>query len=218
MAQPLSQFGLAHCVPTCVELAHPHKPLQARQAHPCTPSPTVRDAPQLPAAPAALPLPPRRSEIAMRAMAAPCARSRPPLPPPPVTGPCAPAAARPRATAQQRVAALPHEGTPPTSSSGSSDSVCTATPLLDAVEERGRRESEVPFYVPGHKRGSSTPPALGRLMGDALRFDLTELAGEAVLREPASGRTSCAVARRLTHHRPPLVPATPPPHRQAWTC
>ena len=55
----------------------------------------------------------------------------------------------------------------------------THTPLLDAVLERGERCGEVPFHVPGHKRGSSSgaPPGLRRLLGGGLRYDLTELQG-----------------------------------------
>ena len=52
------------------------------------------------------------------------------------------------------------------------------TPLLDAVLERGERRGEVPFHVPGHKRGSGAPPGLRRLLGSAgLHHDLTELQG-----------------------------------------
>jgi arginine/lysine/ornithine decarboxylase len=51
-------------------------------------------------------------------------------------------------------------------------------PLLDAVMERGHRTHEVPFHVPGHKRGSGAPDRLQRLLGGALRHDLTELEGE----------------------------------------
>lgn len=51
------------------------------------------------------------------------------------------------------------------------------TPLLDAVVERGERFQEVPFHVPGHKRGGGTPPCLGRMLAGAERYDLTELEG-----------------------------------------
>lgn len=65
------------------------------------------------------------------------------------------------------------------SDSGSSGSRSTQhTPLLHAVEQRGNRLHEVPLHVPGHKRGSSTPHGLQRLLGSALRYDLTELEGE----------------------------------------
>lgn len=47
--------------------------------------------------------------------------------------------------------------------------------------ERGGRSSEVPLHVPGHKRGAAPPPGLDALMGGALRYDLTELAGTPAL-------------------------------------
>lgn len=58
------------------------------------------------------------------------------------------------------------------------------TPLLDAVQSRGNSASDVPFHVPGHKRGLSTPPALRGLVGDSLRYDLTELEGLDYLASP----------------------------------
>ena len=59
-----------------------------------------------------------------------------------------------------------------------SDGDQQATPLLDAVRQRGDQVGEVPFHVPGHKRGGSTPPGLEHLLGGALRYDLTELEGK----------------------------------------
>lgn len=66
------------------------------------------------------------------------------------------------------------------------DAGASPTPLLDAVAERGGRSGEAPFHVPGHKRGGAAPPALRRLLGDALRYDLTELAGAG-----AEGSSAC---------------------------
>ncbi|GAB4824084.1 hypothetical protein N2152v2_011130 [Parachlorella kessleri] len=60
----------------------------------------------------------------------------------------------------------------------------SCTPLLDAVRERGERSGDVPFHVPGHKRGSSTPAPLRDLVGPALRYDLTELDGLDFLASP----------------------------------
>lgn len=59
------------------------------------------------------------------------------------------------------------------------------TPLLDAVVERGDRFQEVPFHVPGHKRGGGTPPCLGRMLAGAERYDLTELEGLDILSSPS---------------------------------
>lgn len=66
------------------------------------------------------------------------------------------------------------------------------TPLLQAVEQRGNRLHEVPFHVPGHKRGSSTPPDLQRLLGSALQYDLTELDGEIAQRVLLCGMACCS--------------------------
>ena len=52
------------------------------------------------------------------------------------------------------------------------------TPLLEAIRARGDRTHEAPFHIPGHKRGTITPAPLRALLGDALRYDLTELQGE----------------------------------------
>ncbi|KAF8056842.1 speA [Scenedesmus sp. PABB004] len=70
-----------------------------------------------------------------------------------------------------------------------------ATPLLDAVHERGARATEAPFHVPGHKRGRALDPGMRRLLappdgadgggGNALRHDLTELAGLDFLSSPS---------------------------------
>ncbi|KAL4444950.1 hypothetical protein ABPG77_004000 [Micractinium sp. CCAP 211/92] len=80
------------------------------------------------------------------------------------------------------VAAAAGEAQP---SAGSSLAEAAATPLLDAVLERGGRASDVPFHVPGHKRGTSTPPWLSHMLGGALRYDLTELDGLDVLSTPS---------------------------------
>jgi hypothetical protein len=63
----------------------------------------------------------------------------------------------------------------------------TPTPLLDAVMERGRRASEVPLHVPGHKRGGAAHPRLRQLLADggALAHDLTELPGLDFLGAPS---------------------------------
>ncbi len=59
----------------------------------------------------------------------------------------------------------------------SSTATRAQTPLLDAVLERGDRCQEVPFHVPGHKKGSGTPPRLAPLLNGSERYDLTELEG-----------------------------------------
>lgn len=59
------------------------------------------------------------------------------------------------------------------------DPLLPQLPLLDSVHERGQRQHEAPFHVPGHKRGAGAPPQLAALLGqEALRCDLTELDGE----------------------------------------
>lgn len=52
-------------------------------------------------------------------------------------------------------------------------------PLVDAVKDRGRREKETAFHIPGHKRGAGAPDALIELLGGkaAFQHDLTELPG-----------------------------------------
>ncbi|KAG2484609.1 hypothetical protein HYH03_016563 [Edaphochlamys debaryana] len=64
-----------------------------------------------------------------------------------------------------------------------------ATPLVDAVRERGDAVHEAPFHVPGHKRGAGAPPALQPLLcparGSVLAYDLTEIAGLDYLSSPS---------------------------------
>lgn len=115
-----------------------------------------------------------------------------------------------------------------------------ATPLLQAVLERGGRADEVPFHVPGHKRGASTPPGLDQMLGGALRYDLTELGGELWSWRTVQGRagqlllhcfpiipvpTSQKIFAALRRHEPSLVPALHAvrplallPPLQGWTC
>lgn len=95
------------------------------------------------------------------------------------------------------VAAAAGEAQP---SAGSSLAEAAATPLLDAVLERGGRASDVPFHVPGHKRGTSTPPWLSHMLGGALRYDLTELDGE------PTGLSSRAGPGRRAHAPPVAAP------------
>lgn len=72
------------------------------------------------------------------------------------------------------------------------------TPLLQAVEQRGNRLHEVPFHVPGHKRGSSTPPGLQRLLGSSLQYDLTELDGEIAQIMLLCGMACCSQLEGIT--------------------
>lgn len=85
--------------------------------------------------------------------------------------PAAAAAARPAAALHR----APRAPIAAASSPGSQPNI--DTPLLDAVVERGGRTGEAPFHVPGHKRGTAVLPGLRAMLGGALRYDLTELAG-----------------------------------------
>lgn len=53
----------------------------------------------------------------------------------------------------------------------------TDTPLLAAVAGKGNAKQEVPFHIPGHKRGMSVLPEFREVMASPLRHDLTELPG-----------------------------------------
>lgn len=58
-------------------------------------------------------------------------------------------------------------------------------PLVDAVVERGKRDFESPFHVPGHKRGSRLTDTQRDLLGDVgWRNDATELNGLDNLQSP----------------------------------
>lgn len=58
-------------------------------------------------------------------------------------------------------------------------------PLVDAVVERGKRDFESPFHVPGHKRGSRLTDTQRSILGDAgWRNDATELDGLDNLQSP----------------------------------
>jgi arginine decarboxylase len=64
------------------------------------------------------------------------------------------------------------------------DAACD-TPLVDAIVERGSRSSEVPFHVPGHKRGSRVSSVhLSFLNEGAWQCDTTELTGLDNLQKP----------------------------------
>ncbi|KAL4448024.1 hypothetical protein ABPG75_005243 [Micractinium tetrahymenae] len=115
--------------------------------------------------------------------------------PPPATAPAssqprrhlrctflAPSAPRSTAAGSGAVKAAARQGE---AAASGSQAEAAATPLLDAVLERGGRAGDVPFHVPGHKRGASTPPGLHQLLGGALRYDLTELDGLDVLSTPS---------------------------------
>ncbi|PRW59023.1 arginine decarboxylase [Chlorella sorokiniana] len=114
--------------------------------------------------------------------------------PPPATGAATPHSRRAglRLHAADPVSSVTaNSSSDPEAGSSSSSSERQRTPLLQAVEQRGNRLHEVPFHVPGHKRGGSTPPGLQRLLGSALRYDLTELDGLDVL-SAASGPIQAA--------------------------
>ena len=68
--------------------------------------------------------------------------------------------------------------------------------------ERGRRTTDVPFHVPGHKRGGGAPPGLHTLLGPALAHDLTELDGEIDMKGEWRQCRRCCCAR-LTDPRLP---------------
>lgn len=59
---------------------------------------------------------------------------------------------------------------------------------MDAVRRRGDAAHEVPFHVPGHKRGSGAPHQFAQLVspphGSVLQYDLTEIAGLDYLTSP----------------------------------
>jgi len=57
-------------------------------------------------------------------------------------------------------------------------------PLLRAVLRRGQQCNDVPFHVPGHKRGQGMDKSFKGMMGDALRYDTTEVAGMDFLGSP----------------------------------
>lgn len=61
------------------------------------------------------------------------------------------------------------------------DSGC---PLVDAVVERGARDWESPFHVPGHKRGSRITRTQRHFLGDSWKHDLTEIDGLDNLQSP----------------------------------
>ena len=59
------------------------------------------------------------------------------------------------------------------------------TPLASGVRERGLRQHEVPFHMPGHSRGRSVHHTLQELSKGALSFDTTELEGLDYLAYPS---------------------------------
>lgn len=58
---------------------------------------------------------------------------------------------------------------------GEHQALCT--PLLSALAEKGRARDDIPFHIPGHKKGSGVLPAFRELMESPLGHDLTEVPG-----------------------------------------
>lgn len=57
-------------------------------------------------------------------------------------------------------------------------------PLLSRVYKRGNSTNDTSLHVPGHKKGNGILPAFKTVIGDALKYDLTELSDMDLLSNP----------------------------------